>query len=59
VISREKIRKNIWKDSSIYSWSRVIDVHIQHIRQKIEKDPSNPKYIITVPGIGYIFYNSE
>jgi DNA-binding response OmpR family regulator len=55
VISRERIRKSIWKDSKIYSWSRVIDVHIQHLRQKIEKDPSNPKYIITVPGAGYRF----
>ncbi len=54
-VSRETIRKNIWKGSQIYSWSRVIDVHIQHLRQKIEKDPSNPKYIITVPGAGYRF----
>lgn len=54
-VSREQIRKNIWKDSKIYSWSRVIDVHIQHLRQKIEKDPSNPQYIITVPGAGYRF----
>jgi len=55
VVSREKIRKSIWKDSKIYSWSRVIDVHIQHLRQKIEKDPAKPKYIITVSGAGYRF----
>lgn len=55
VISRDKIRKNVWKESKIYSWSRVIDVHIQHLRQKLERDPSNPKYIITVPGAGYRF----
>jgi DNA-binding response OmpR family regulator len=54
-INRETIRKNIWEDSQIYSWSRVIDVHVQHLRQKIEKDPSSPKYIITVPGAGYRF----
>ena len=54
-VSRDTIRKNIWKGSQIYSWSRVIDVHIQHLRQKIEKDPSNPRYIITVPGAGYRF----
>ncbi len=54
-ISRDTIRKNVWKGSQIYSWSRVIDVHIQHLRQKIEKDPSNPKYVITVPGAGYRF----
>ncbi len=55
VLSRDAIRKKIWKDSHIYSWSRVIDVHIQHLRQKIEKDPSNPKYIMTVSGAGYRF----
>lgn len=55
VVSRETIRKNIWKGSKIYSWSRVIDVHIQHLRQKIEKDPSKSRYIITVPGAGYRF----
>ncbi len=55
VLSRENIRNNLWKNSHIYSWSRVIDVHIQHLRQKIEKDPSNPKLILTVPGAGYRF----
>jgi DNA-binding response OmpR family regulator len=54
-LNRDIIRKNVWKDSNIYSWSRVIDVHIQHLRQKIEKDSSNPKFIITVPGAGYRF----
>ncbi|MBI4847836.1 MAG: response regulator transcription factor [Nitrospirae bacterium] len=54
-LSRDTIRKSVWKGSQIYSWSRVIDVHIQHLRQKIEKDPSNPQYILTVPGAGYMF----
>lgn len=55
VLSRETIRRTLWKNSQIYSWSRVIDVHIQHLRQKIEKDPSDPKYLLTVPGAGYRF----
>lgn len=55
VLTREGIRKHLWKESSIYSWSRVIDVHIQHLRQKIEKNPSRPVYILTVPGVGYKF----
>ncbi|MBI5409496.1 MAG: response regulator transcription factor [Nitrospirae bacterium] len=54
-LSRDAIRKAIWKGAQIYSWSRVIDVHIQHLRQKLEKDPTNPKYILTVPGAGYMF----
>ncbi|MDO8281397.1 MAG: response regulator transcription factor [Thermodesulfovibrionia bacterium] len=55
VLSRETLRKSVWKDTQIYSWSRVIDVHIQHLRQKIEKDLSNPEFIITVLGAGYRF----
>lgn len=55
VLSREDIKKHLWKESKIYSWSRVIDVHIQHLRQKIEDNPSEPEYIITVSGIGYRF----
>ena len=55
VVSREDIKRHLWKDSKIYSWSRVIDVHIQHLRQKIEDNPSDPEYIITVSGIGYRF----
>jgi len=55
VITREFIRKKLWADAKLYSWSRVIDVHLQHLRQKIEKDPSDPEYIITVPGVGYKF----
>ncbi|MFO0751835.1 MAG: response regulator transcription factor [Thermodesulfovibrionales bacterium] len=55
VISREDIKKHLWKDSKIYSWSRVIDVHIQHLRQKIESNSSDPEYITTISGIGYRF----
>ncbi|MFA5352748.1 MAG: response regulator transcription factor [Thermodesulfovibrionales bacterium] len=53
VVSREEIRKEIWKEKEIYSWSRVIDVHIQHLRQKIGDSLTDPEYIITVPGVGY------
>lgn len=55
VVGREEIRKYLWKESTIYSWSRVIDVHIQHLRHKIEANPAEPDYIITVSGVGYKF----
>lgn len=55
VITREFIRKKLWGDAKLYSWSRVIDVHMQHLRQKIEKDPAEPEYIVTIPGVGYKF----
>jgi DNA-binding response OmpR family regulator len=54
-VTRELIRQTIWKSHKLYSWSRVIDVHIQHLRQKIEKNPAEPEYIVTVPAIGYKF----
>lgn len=34
-------------------------VHISNIRSKIEEDPSNPKYVLTVRGLGYKFENKE
>jgi len=55
VLSRDRIRRNVWKGTPLYAWSRVIDVHVQHLRQKIEDDPSHPRYIHTVPGVGYRF----
>jgi len=56
-LSRDFIRLQAWKDASLYDWSRTIDMHIQRLRQKLEKDPENPRYILTVPGVGYKFRN--
>ncbi len=55
LVTREEIRQCLWSDAKLYSWSRVIDVHIQHLRQKIEANPAEPRYIVTVPGRGYRF----
>jgi len=55
VFSREELKEALWKEKEIYNWSRVLDVHIKHLRDKIEDDPSNPEYIITVYGQGYKF----
>lgn len=57
-LSRREIRREVWPEGGIYQDSRAIDVHIQHLRQKIEEDPSQPKLIATVAGIGYM-YNSD
>jgi len=35
--------------------TRTVDVHVRHLRLKVEKDPSNPEYIETLRGIGYRF----
>jgi DNA-binding response OmpR family regulator len=55
LVSREEIRQHLWKDTKLYSWSRVIDVHIQHLRQKLECNPAEPRHIVTVLGRGYRF----
>lgn len=52
-LSREFIQSQNWEDSKLYSHSRAIDVHIQRLRKKIEPNPQNPRYIITVAGVGY------
>jgi len=54
VFTREKLLEIAWKDTS-YSIPKVVDVHIGHIRKKIEDDPANPTFIVTVRGTGYRF----
>ncbi len=54
VFTREKIIELAWKDSN-YCVPKAVDVHIGHIRKKIEDDPSAPAFIVTVRGTGYRF----
>lgn len=53
VVKRDTILDEVW-DEYVVS-PRTIEPHIVHLRQKIEKDPTNPKYIISVRGVGYKF----
>ena len=53
VMTREDIRKALWGRLQLYSWSRTIDVHVRHLRQKLETDPDHPTLIRTVIGVGY------
>ncbi|MCP4672713.1 MAG: winged helix-turn-helix domain-containing protein [Desulfobacula sp.] len=43
----------------LYQWSRTLDVHIQRLRAKLEKNPEQPQYILTIPGVGYKLNNSD
>lgn len=54
VFSKEHIFSTIWGDD-YYGDTATVAVHIQKIRKKIEKDPSNPEYIETLWGTGYRF----
>ncbi|MBP1759439.1 MAG: response regulator with CheY-like receiver domain and winged-helix DNA-binding domain [Firmicutes bacterium] len=54
VFSRDDLLERIWG----YEYdgdTRTVDVHVRHLRLKIENDPSNPEYIETLRGIGYRF----
>jgi two-component system, OmpR family, response regulator len=52
VFSRRALLQAIWGDSS-YREPRTIDVHVRHLREKVEHDPSEPELILTVRGAGY------
>ncbi|SFR13581.1 response regulator transcription factor [Desulfoscipio geothermicus] len=54
VFTRDNLLEKIWGFDSVRE-TRTVDVHIRYLRQKIEKDPANPKYIETVRGVGYRF----
>lgn len=57
-LSREKIFDNIWGFNE-YGDINTVTVHVRKIREKIEEDPSNPKHIETVWGIGYKFRGGQ
>src|SRR5437016_9167891 len=54
ILSRDELLHEVWGYKSI-PLTRTVDVHIAWLRQKIEDDPKNPKYIVTVHGQGYRF----
>ena len=54
VFSRTMLLERVWGDSS-YRDPRTVDVHIRHLREKLERDPRHPELILTVRGVGYRF----
>ncbi|MBA5729538.1 response regulator transcription factor [Aerococcaceae bacterium INB8] len=54
ILSREQLLNSIWR-FDYAGETRIVDVHISHLREKIEKDTKNPEYIKTVRGFGYKF----
>jgi two-component system alkaline phosphatase synthesis response regulator PhoP len=54
VYSREQIMRHLW-NGEFFGEARAADVHIQHIRKKIEPDARNPRYVQTMRGAGYKF----
>lgn len=54
VLTREQLLDLVW-GNDFYGDSRTVDVHVRWLREKIEADPGNPEYILTVRGFGYKF----
>ncbi len=54
VWARDQLLSQVWGNSD-YRDPRTVDVHIRHLREKLESDSSNPQYILTVRGVGYRF----
>ena len=54
IFSREKLLENVW-GYEYYGDVRTVDVTVRRLREKIEDDPSMPKYIITKRGVRYYF----
>jgi DNA-binding response OmpR family regulator len=58
VFTRDMLLTRIWGDSAFRD-PRTIDVHIRHLREKLERDAKDPEYLFTVRGVGYRFRDKE
>jgi DNA-binding response OmpR family regulator len=58
VFTREMLLEHIWGDST-YRDPRTVDVHIRHLREKLETDAKQPEYLFTVRGVGYRFRDAD
>ena len=54
VVSRQEIMETVWKTGYLED-TRTLDVHIRWLRERIETEPSHPRYLTTVRGVGYKF----
>lgn len=57
-ISREQLLREVWGYNR-FPETRTVDVHVARLRQKIESDPRNPRFIVAVDGVGYKFVDSS
>jgi DNA-binding response OmpR family regulator len=53
IMTRDQLLDSVWEVKADGIYSRTVDVHIGRIRRKIGDSPARPRYIITVPGLGY------
>jgi len=53
--SRDELIEAVWGYASDVGSERTVDVHVRHLREKLEDDPANPRWLVTVRGVGYKF----
>lgn len=53
VLTKEELFMEVWGD--VFAGDGTLNVHIRHLREKIEQNPNEPQYIRTIWGIGYVF----
>ena len=53
VLSRQQLLARVWPDTAL--GDRVVDTHVANLRKKIEADPANPRYLVSIRGLGYRF----
>jgi two-component system alkaline phosphatase synthesis response regulator PhoP len=53
--SRDELIEAVWGYASDVGNERTVDVHIRHLREKLEDDPATPRWLVTVRGVGYRF----
>jgi two-component system response regulator VicR len=53
--TRSELIEAVWGYESEVGQDRTVDVHIRHLREKVEEEPANPRWLVTVHGIGYKF----
>ena len=58
-VSRAALIEAVWGYDSDIGGERAVDVHIHHLRTKLEDDPAHPRYLVTVRGVGYKFRGRE
>ncbi len=55
VFSRDSLLEIVWGYDSSVDSQRTVDVHVRHLREKLETDAASPKWLVTVRGTGYMF----
>ncbi|MFI5266143.1 MAG: response regulator [Chloroflexota bacterium] len=55
VFTRDTLLERVWQFEYPGATTRTVDVHVNSVRKKVETDPSNPRYVLTVRGVGYRF----